>query len=301
MPVLIKSNGIAANTLGHLKTIGTTAIAEYNAYKARVLADGGVIKDEARTQAAFATLFDNMHYGNMAYFIAAWAGVKLDASGGVLKAYSLDGLDLNGKVKGAGELPKITGSYFTFATNSSLDNTKGGYLELSDSPYLAKKDEYAYFAQIPSATPNLSQPANIVVSGRVADGVPVGDLKMYLYDLREGGSLNTFFEGWALLLNGVAPTETSAVRIQRGVNKTAIVYIKANEAASKHTIYLQGIVGQSFTTRTQERFLHTKVAHTVGAALNPVGSNFGATPVTMAGAFTNISDQAARSFSSLVF
>lgn len=298
MPVLIKSNGIATNTLGNLKTIGSTAIAEYNAYKARVLADGGVIKDEERTKAAFSLLFDNGYYGNLAYFIAAWAGVKLDASGGVLKAYSIDGADLVGKVVGAGELPKITASHFTFATNSSTVNSKGGYLELSSSPYLAKNNEYAFFGQITSASAPATA-ANAIMSARAVDGDPSGATLSPLYDIREGGTYDVYFQ--ASILNYNSNYAYTTLRILRSTNKTFIVHVKAGEESPRNVIYMNNSLGQVKTERTQERFLHTKTAFTVGASVFQTGINFSAVPITMAGAFTNISEQAARRFSSLVF
>lgn len=139
MSVILKSNNVLNNIgLGQVKMLGTTAQAKFDAYKARVLADGGTIKDEARTLSAFKLLFDNKMYGNMDTAVSGTFGVKVDANGGLTKLYAIDGVDLIGVTYGTGTLPTLdTNNNIVFA-NSVAQNTNGGMF-VSESKLIASK------------------------------------------------------------------------------------------------------------------------------------------------------------------
>lgn len=74
------------------------ADAEYEAYKARVLADGGYIYDEAATRAEFHFIIDNNMYGRVAVWCGASFGIRnRPANDGISKIYSLYGPDFTAK------------------------------------------------------------------------------------------------------------------------------------------------------------------------------------------------------------
>lgn len=139
MSVILKSNNVLqSDGFGQVKMLGTTAQAQFDAYKARVLADGGVIKDEARTLSAFNLLFDKKMYGNMNTAVSGTFGVKVDANGGLTKLYAIDGVDLIGVTYGTGTLPTLdTNNNIVFANNAA-QNTSGGMF-VSGSKLIASK------------------------------------------------------------------------------------------------------------------------------------------------------------------
>lgn len=140
MSVLIKSNNVLQNGgLGTVKMLGTTAKAEFDSYKARVLADGGVIKDEGRTLRAFNMLFANKMYGNMNTAVSGTFGVKLDGNGGITKLYAIDGADLIGTAYGTGTLPKLDAdNNIDFTANSLTDNVNGGMFSTANKLIVSK-------------------------------------------------------------------------------------------------------------------------------------------------------------------
>lgn len=130
MSVIIKSNNVATKSLGTLKMLGTSPQVEFDKYKARVIADGGVVRDEPRTLRAFQSLFDAKMYGNMSSFASGSFGVKLNVDNRVVKVYAIDGSDLIGQVYGTGLLPTLTvdnaidfGSNTTSVVNGALLTT----------------------------------------------------------------------------------------------------------------------------------------------------------------------------------
>lgn len=94
MSLVLKSNVSAENSLGTYKSITSNPTVELNTYKARVLADGGVVMNDADTLAAFTYLINAGIYGIARTFVGAKFGIKRDSNGSVLKLYALDGVDL---------------------------------------------------------------------------------------------------------------------------------------------------------------------------------------------------------------
>lgn len=139
MSVVIKSNNSVTQSLGTPKMLGKTAQSEFDAYKTRVLADGGVIKDEARTLKAFNLLFNTKLYGNMNTAVSGTFGVKLDSNGGITKLYAIDGTDLIGTAYGTGTLPKLdANNNIDFTANSLTDNVNGSLLTTSTKMIVSK-------------------------------------------------------------------------------------------------------------------------------------------------------------------
>ena len=140
MSVLIKSNNVLQNGgFGTVKMLGTTAQAQFDVYKARVLEDGGVIKDEGRTLRAFNMLFANKAYGNMNTAVSGTFGVKLDSNGGITKLYAIDGTDLIGTAYGTGTLPKLDAdNNIDFTANSLTDNVNGGMFSTDNKLIVSK-------------------------------------------------------------------------------------------------------------------------------------------------------------------
>lgn len=130
MSVVIKSNNVANNHFGQLASLNTNADTEFAKYKERVLADGGVIRDEPYTKELFEKLLSNAIYGNLATYVSGKAGVKLSGSG-VAKLYSLQGEDLVAHTFGLGALPTLTSdNAIDFSGNqvSTLGRAKNGVL-----------------------------------------------------------------------------------------------------------------------------------------------------------------------------
>ena len=148
MSIIIKSNNALSTSsagFGTTKMLNTTAQAEFDAYKARVLADGGVIKDEARTLRAFNMLFANKMYGNMNTAVSGTFGVKLDGSGGITKLYAIDGTDLVGTAYGTGTLPKLdANNNIDFSSNVSTDNVNGAMFSTANKLTLSKAGRFGY-------------------------------------------------------------------------------------------------------------------------------------------------------------
>lgn len=94
MSLVLKSNVSAENSLGTHKSIISDPTVEFNAYKARVLADGGEVMSDADTLGAFTYLINAGIYGIARTFVGAKFGIKRDSNGSVLKLYALDGIDL---------------------------------------------------------------------------------------------------------------------------------------------------------------------------------------------------------------
>ncbi|MDC5326082.1 hypothetical protein OHW67_07585 [Acinetobacter baumannii] len=145
MSVVIKSDNIANNYFGTSKMLGTTPEIEFQTYKSRVLADGGVIKDEERTLRAFKLLFNAKMYGNMNTAVSGTFGVKLNSSGGIQKLYSLDGYDLIGVVYGNGTLPTLDSSNnISFAANDPAQNTDGAIFTTASKVVASKVGNFGY-------------------------------------------------------------------------------------------------------------------------------------------------------------
>lgn len=150
MSITIKSNNLAVNNFGSVKMIGTTAQAEFDKYKARVLADGGVIKDEARTLAAFNLLFDTKMYGNMNTAVSGAFGVKMSGVG-IAKLYAIDGDDLVGAVYGTGSLPTLdANNNISFAANSTTVN--GGMFSTVTKKILSKVGNFGFAVKVDSSS-----------------------------------------------------------------------------------------------------------------------------------------------------
>ncbi|MFX5472126.1 hypothetical protein ABTD76_17540 [Acinetobacter baumannii] len=145
MSVAINSDNIASNSFGPSKMLGTTPEIEFQNYKARVIADGGVIKDETRTLNAFKLLFNSKMYGNMNTAVSGTFGVKVNGTGGIEKLYSIDGADLIGVVYGTGTLPTLDASNnISFAANDPAQNTNGAMFSTSSKFIMSKIGNFGY-------------------------------------------------------------------------------------------------------------------------------------------------------------
>lgn len=127
MSVEINSNIVSKNNFGTSLSLITKPSDAFAAYKTRVLADGGVIQDEAATLKAFEYLITNGLYGATKTWVSSKFGLKLGSDGSIYKAYSIDGADLVAKVFGTGNYPKLLEGEINFS-NVRSDATNGGIL-----------------------------------------------------------------------------------------------------------------------------------------------------------------------------
>ena len=122
MSIVLKSNVASENNLGTYKSLISDASTELATYKARVLADGGEIINEAETLSAFQFLISQGIYGLARTFIGAKYGMKRNASGHITKLYSLDGEDLVAFNLGAGAPVTLVNGEISFS-NTIMANT----------------------------------------------------------------------------------------------------------------------------------------------------------------------------------
>lgn len=158
MSIVIKSNNVALKSLGSVNILGKTAQKEFDAYKARVLADGGVINNEAKTLRAFELLFKSQMYGNMNTFVSGDFGVNINADSGINKLYAIDGVDLIGKRYGAGLLPVLdANNKISFSNNDVTTVNSGGLLTIETPFVMSKSGSFGYAAHyIARNTDNVS-------------------------------------------------------------------------------------------------------------------------------------------------
>lgn len=178
MSVLIKSNNEAISFIGTSKMLGTTAQIEFDKYKARVIADGGFIKDEARTLKAFNLLFSSKMYGNMNCAVSGTFGVKQDASGGIVKLYSIDGGDLVGVTFGSGVLPSLdAANNISFAANDPAQTVNGGLFTTTSKVVTSKVGNFGFATRMVDYGDRLSRRlAALTKHTDVANTVVIADL-----------------------------------------------------------------------------------------------------------------------------
>ena len=123
MSIVLKSNVVSENNLGTYKSLTSNATTELAAYKARVLADGGEIINEAETLSAFQFLISQGIYGIARTFIGAKYGMKRNASGHITKLYSLDGEDLVAFNIGVGAPVTLVNGEISFSNTIMTDAT----------------------------------------------------------------------------------------------------------------------------------------------------------------------------------
>lgn len=150
MSVIIKSNNTATRNMGTLKALGTTAIAEFDKYKARVLADGGIIKSETKTKEAFELLFSTSMYGNMNAAVSSDFGVKMNGAG-VERLYSIDGHDLVAKVVGTSPLPTINSSGYLDFSGTAATTTNGVVFTTEKKHVMSKTGRFGYLVNVKGA------------------------------------------------------------------------------------------------------------------------------------------------------
>lgn len=140
MSIITKSNNVLNSVgFGTIKKLNTTPKTIFNAYKSRVLADGGVVKDEARTLQAIEMLYATGLYGTMNTAVSGTFGVKVDGNGGIVKLYAIDGFDMLGVVFGTGILPKLDAdNNIDFNANNASDNANGGMFTSTSKQVLSQ-------------------------------------------------------------------------------------------------------------------------------------------------------------------
>lgn len=142
MSTIIKSNADAINTFGNLKSLNADADAVYTQYAARVTADGGTVINPEATKAAIKQLINIGVYGSFNMFISAKFGIKRDAAGGVLKAYSIDGLDMVTRSFGGGQLPYLEEDQIKFLNNQ---DTNVGSILTTEKPVVVAPNGFVGF------------------------------------------------------------------------------------------------------------------------------------------------------------
>lgn len=126
------NTGVAFNTSRwapiDLSGLILNATTLFNTHKARVLADGGIIPDEAGCLARFKLLVDNGMYENIAVSLTPRFGLKLAGDGvSVQKIYNLSGPDFIGVTQAASWLPQWNAA--TGSVRIQVNSSVAGYLQ----------------------------------------------------------------------------------------------------------------------------------------------------------------------------
>lgn len=164
MSLILKSNVVSKNAnFPSVKQVTSTTAIWYNNYKTRVLADGGVITSEPKVKEAISFIFKNKLIGRLSACASPYYGVKKNASGEVLKLYSLDGEDLVSEVLGTGSHPVITtDGYLEINPNVTGVTTQGnrGVIRTENKVSFKKSKQIGYatvFKASAIATKSLTQ------------------------------------------------------------------------------------------------------------------------------------------------
>lgn len=127
MSVVIKSNSLysGAGSMATIEQVITSPQQVIDNFTARVLADGGTIVNPQKIATAVGFLFKNNLISRMGVCASPHYAVKLDAEGGILKLYSIEGQDLVGLSVGGGALPKLVGNFVNFNEGLTSDAVGG--------------------------------------------------------------------------------------------------------------------------------------------------------------------------------
>lgn len=175
MSIIIKSNSIYSGNIpaATMDQVITTKGAVYDSFVSRVQSDGGVVVSTQKISDAIDFLFDNNLYGRMGVCASPHYAKKLDAEGGVLKLYSIDGVDLVGMSVGGGILPKITADNFVDFNEGVNYDTVGGILTTATKKSWSKTGRIAYaVATKGSVNTNNSYSFGLTTHGETAIGSP---------------------------------------------------------------------------------------------------------------------------------
>lgn len=114
----------------------------FAAHKARVLADGGIIPDEAGCLARFKLLVDNGMYERLALSLTPRFGLKLASDNvSVQKVYNLFGPDFISVSQAGGWLPQW--SAVSGSIRVAVNSTQAGYLQSAGNITVQTGDSYA--------------------------------------------------------------------------------------------------------------------------------------------------------------
>ena len=173
MSIVLKSNVASEINLGTYKSLTSNAATELAAYKARVLADGGEIINEAETLSAFQFLINQGIYGIARTFIGAKYGMKRNGSGHITKLYSLDGEDLVAFNLGAGAPVTLVNGEISFSNTIMADTSAqtAGTIFITQSKIKARGRGLAVGVSGSRIQPN-NVAKNAVASFTLLDTVP---------------------------------------------------------------------------------------------------------------------------------
>lgn len=226
MSVVIKSNNIATKSFGQLKMLGTNAQLEFDRYKARVLSDGGLVRDEARTLNAFRLLFSSGMFGSMNTFVSGTFGVKTDGNQGITRLYAIDGFDMIGVKFGSGTLPKLAADKsIDFTGNAGKGAGNGGLFSTERQIILSKVDSWGWGVKIKSGSGATEKIAGISKH----NDEPNSNINVYI-ELDSGGTMSFVSRRDLSNVDGGGVTaDTIGGSTIYNINPTVIVLDKQDE------------------------------------------------------------------------
>lgn len=121
MSIVIKSNN-AYTGEGSLPTIAQltqTQQQAFDAFKTRVLADGGQIGSEQKIKEAINFIYSENLFGKTSVCASPHYAYKLDSSSKLLKLYSIDGQDLETVRFDGGDLPTLSNNKVVFSDTNN--------------------------------------------------------------------------------------------------------------------------------------------------------------------------------------
>lgn len=253
MSVIIKSNNVASKSFGTTKMLGTTVQAEFDKYKARVVADGGVIKDEARTLAAFNLLFTSKMYGNMNTCVSGTFGVKTTGAS-IDKLYAIDGLDLTSVKFGTGSLPTLTAeNNISFATNSAT--TDGGMFTTATQFIVSKIGTFGYMTRLSEMKVGANYIAGLSKHDDEINTVPIAVIAS---GAGGGGDIQFNIQADPLSLTSYTSSPLIAINSGSAAGYPAVTFTTMPEL-NKKVGYRNGVfnktsAGKTFSQITSETF-----------------------------------------------
>jgi len=217
---------------------------QFNAYKARVIADGGRIINESRLLEEITTMINSGMWGNVGAWIGASFGVKTDSNGAVLKAYGLAGSpDFIPEAVGATARPIV------FDTTREqpiflVRVDKGGSILRSEKKIFAQRAAGADFALSVRGTDWLPYPNDSIGMGAALHSSGVNGL--LTWQAMDG--FNTRL-AWSYTSTATNPVSSGSTL---NINKTPYATFKRSAALisplkGRMSVYADGLLAEAKT------------------------------------------------------
>ena len=234
MSVILKSNVPYSGTkkLKSATVMSMTSQQYFDAYKARVLADGGVVIDETKTKATIDFLFANDLIGRTNVLVSANYGLRKDANNKVDKLYSISGSDVVAKSYGTGVLPLFNASEVMIdVVATASDNNNGTVFKTEKPVRVSAKGQVGFVVTAKMDKADTAQPTFIVYSdmGEQSDANVMGRL---IFSASKVLVTNPIVNNVATTAGYGATTKQPILQMWNVANRSSKLYINSTLAYS---------------------------------------------------------------------